>query len=148
MYLGLPFKWNQFGSNNSRHTSSLHKGLHAGKWTDLMSSKPDAVSTLEYHWTDYTGTTVADPITQWSSSGNLELTICIIGTHWKIIEDTSTLVCHWNHNGWCKHPVVSQRQSSGNLHNWNTTKDHWGPTENTMATNISFSSGIPVYTGV
>ena len=61
------------------------------------------------HW-DATGTTLADVITQWSSSGNPVL-ICIIGTHRRRLED------HWEH------------------------------TENTLATNNSFSSGIPVYTG-
>ena len=60
-----------------------------------MTSKPDSVSTLGYHWTghtgrpldpqvhwDATGTTLADASTQWCSSGNPVL-ICIIGTHWK-----------------------------------------------------------------
>ena len=64
---GLQFKWNPFSSINSRHTSCIHKWLHAGKWPDLLTSKPDAVITLGYHWTDYTGTTLADAITQWSS---------------------------------------------------------------------------------
>ena len=32
---------------------------------------------------------------------------------------------HWNHTGWCYHPVVSQWQSSVDLHNWNTLEDHW-----------------------
>ena len=48
----------------------------------LMTSKPDAHSTLGYHWTDYIGTTLADDIAQLSPSGNPVL-ICIIGTHWK-----------------------------------------------------------------
>ena len=75
-YLGLCFKLNQLSSNNSSHTSCICKGLHAGKWPDLLTSKPDAVSTLRYHWTDYTGITLADAIAQWSSSGNPELKIC------------------------------------------------------------------------
>ena len=98
--LGLQFKWNQLSSNISRHTSCLYEGLHAGKWPDLMTSKLDAVSTLGYHWRDYTGTTLADGIAQWSSSGNPVL-ICIIGTHWKTTGATSTLGCHWNPTGWC-----------------------------------------------
>ena len=124
MYLGLQVKWNQFSSNNSHHTSCIHKGLHAGKWPDLMTSKPDSVSTLGYHtrrplepqvhW-DATGTTLSDVSTRWCSSGNPVL-ICIIGTH------------------------------------WNTTgrplEDHWKHTGNTLATNNSFPSGIPVYTRV
>ena len=102
-----------------------------------MTSKPDSVSTLGYHWTDRTGrplepqvhwdatgTTLADASTQWCSSGNPVL-ICIIGTHWKTTGATSTLGCHWNHTGWCLHPVVSQWRSSVNLHNWNTLEDHW-----------------------
>ena len=113
VYLGLQVKWNQFSSNNSHHTSCIHKGSHAGKWLDLMTSKPDSVSTLGYHWTyhtgrplepqvhwDATGTTLADASTQWCSSGDPVL-IFIIGTHWKTTGATSTLECHWNHTGWC-----------------------------------------------
>ena len=128
VYLGLQVKQNQFSSNNSHHTSCMHKGLHAGKWPDLITSKPDYVSTLGYHWTDHTGrpldpqvhrdatgTTLADASTQWCPSGYPVL-ICVIGTH------------------------------------WNTTgrplKDHWKHTGNTLATNNYFSSGIPVYTVV
>ena len=50
VYLGLQYKWNQLSSNNSRHTSCIHKGLYAGNWPDLITSKPDALSTLGYHW--------------------------------------------------------------------------------------------------
>ena len=113
VYLGLQVKWNQFSSNNSHHTSCMHKGLHAGKWTDPMTSKPDSVDTLGYHWIDHTGrplepqvrwdatgTTLADASTQWCFSGNPVL-ICIIGTHWKTTGATGTLGCHWNHIGWC-----------------------------------------------
>ena len=89
------------------------KGSHAVKWPDLMTSKPDSVSTLRYHWTDHTGrplepqahwnatgTTLADASTQWCSSGHPVL-ICIIGTHWKATGATRTLGCHWNDTGWC-----------------------------------------------
>ena len=55
VYLWLQVKWNQLSSNNSHHTSCIHKGSHDGKWPDLMTSKPDSVSTLGYHWTDHTG---------------------------------------------------------------------------------------------
>ena len=105
-----------------------------------MTSKPDSVSTLGYHWTDRTGrplepqvhwdatgTTLADASTQWCSSGDPVL-ICIIGTHWKTTGATSTLGCHWNHTGWCLHPVVFQWRSSVNLHYWNTLEDHWKAT--------------------
>ena len=113
VYLGLQVIWNQFSSNNSHHTGCINKGWHAGKWPDLMTSKPDSVSTLGYHWTDHTGrplepqvhwdairTTLADASTQWCSSGDPVL-ICIIGTHWKTTGATGTLGCHWNHTGWC-----------------------------------------------
>ena len=113
VYLGLQVTWNQLSSNNSHHTSCIHKGSHAGKWPDLITSKPDYVSTLGYHWTDHTGrllepqvhwdatgTKLADASTQWCSNGDPVL-ICIIGTHWKTTGATRTLRCHWNHTGWC-----------------------------------------------
>ena len=99
VYLGLQFEWSQLRSNNYHRTSCIHKGLHVGKSSDLMTCKPATLSTLGYHWTDYTGTTQADAIVQWSSSGNAAL-ICIIGTHWKTTGATSTLGCHWNQTGW------------------------------------------------
>ena len=85
LYLRLQYKWDRLSSNNSRHTSCIHKGLQAGKWPDLMASKPDALSTLGYHWTYYTGITLHNATAQWSSSGNPVL-ICIIGTHWQSLE--------------------------------------------------------------
>ena len=153
VYLRFQFKWNQLSSNNSRHSRCIHRDLQAGKWPDLITSKPDALSTLECHCTDCTGTILANTIAQWSSSANPVL-ICIIGTHWKTTGARRTLGCHWNHTGWCQHPVVSQWQSSVNLHNWNTLHHHWMATGRPLeahwklATNNSFSSGIPVYTGV
>ena len=111
VYLALQVKWNQLSSNNSHHTSCIHTGSHAGKWPDLMTSKPDSVCTLGYHWTDHTGrplepqvhwdatgTTLADASTQWCSSGDPVL-ICIIGTHRKTTGATNTLGYHWNHTG-------------------------------------------------
>ena len=93
-----------------------------------MTSKPDYVSTLGYHWTDHTGrplepqvhwdatgTTVADASNQWCPSGDPVLA-CIIETHWNTTEMPQ--------------------------------KDHWKYTGNALATNNSFSSGIPVYIGV
>ena len=128
VYLGLQVKWNQFSSNNTHHTSCIHKRLHAGKWPDLMTSKPDSVSTLGYHWTDHTGrplepqvhwdatgNTLTDASTQRCSSGDPVL-ICIIGTHGK----------------------TTGKPLEG----------HWKTTGSTLATNYSFSSGIPVYTWV
>ena len=128
VYLGLQVNWNQFSSNNSHHTSWIHKGSHAGKWPDLMTSKPDSVSTLGYHWTDHTrkplepqvhwdttGTTLADASTECFPIGDPVL-ICIIGTHW---------------------------MTTGK-----PLENHWKTTGSTLATNNYFSSGIPVYTGV
>ena len=103
-----------FGVASQMKSVVYIRGLsHAGKWPDLMTSKPDSVSTLGYHWTDHTGrplepqvhwdatgTTLADASTQWWSRGNPVL-ICIIGTHWKTTGATNTLGCHWNHTGWC-----------------------------------------------
>ena len=100
VYMGLQCIWKQLSSNNSRHTSCLQKGLHAGKRPDLMTSKPDAPSTLGYHWTDCTGTTLADAFAQWPSSGNPVL-ICIIGTHWNTTGAITTLGCQYDHTGWC-----------------------------------------------
>ena len=127
VYLGLQVKWNQFSSNNSYHTSCIHKGSHAGKWPDLMTSKPDSVSTLGYHWTDHTGrplepqvhwdatgTTLADLNAQWCSSGGPVL-ICIIGTHWKTTEATSALGCHCYHTVWWYHGKATGRP----------LEDHW-----------------------
>ena len=135
VYLGLQVKWNQLSSNNSHHTLDIHKGSHAGEWPDLMTSKPDSVSTQGYHWADHTGrplepqvhwdgtgTTLADASTQWCFSGNLVL-ICIIGTHWKTTG--KPLEAHWKHTG-------------------KPLEDHWKHIGNTLATNNSFASGIPV----
>ena len=110
VYLGWQFKWNQFSSNNSHHTSTIHNGSHAGKWPDPMTSKPDSVSTLGYHWTDHTGrplepqvhwdateTTLADASLQWCPSGDPVL-ICIIGTHWNTTG--RPLKAHWKRTGY------------------------------------------------
>ena len=94
VYLGLQVKWNLFSSNNSHHTNCIHKGLHAGKWPDLMTYKPDSVSTLRYHWTDYTRRPL-EPQVHWDATGTT-------------LADASR----------------SQWRSSGNLHNWNTLEHH------------------------
>ena len=138
VYLGLQFKWNHLSSNNFHHTSCIHKESHAGKWPDLMTSKPDSVSTLGYHWTDHTGrplkpqvhwdatgTTLADASTQWCSSGDPVL-ICIIGTHWKTTE--MPLEDHWKHTGYQQfffqwHSSVHWGLSS--RHTGLPLEDHW-----------------------
>ena len=74
------------------------RGLHAGKWPDLMISKPDCQYTGIP--LDYTGTTLADAITQWCPSGN-QVIISIIGIHWTTTGATSTIECHWNNTALC-----------------------------------------------
>ena len=103
-----------------------------------MTSKPDSVSTLGYHWTDHTGrplepqvhwdatgTTLDDASTQWCSSGDPVL-ICIIGTHWKTTGQP--LEDHWKTTGstltflqW--HSSVHWGQSS--RHTGLPLEDHW-----------------------
>ena len=124
LYLRLKFKWNQLISNNSRHTSFIHKGLLPGMGPDLMTSKQDAVSKLGYHWTNYTGTTLAYAIAQWSYSGNPVL-ICIIGTHWLTTGATSAdASTQWCPNG---NPVLICIIGT----HWKTTEStlesHWLP---------------------
>ena len=138
VYFGLQVKWNQFSSNNSHHSSCIHWGSHAGKWPDPMTSKPDSVSTLGYHWTDRTGrplepqvhwdatgTTLADASTQWCSSGDPVL-ICIIGTQWKTIG--KPLEDHWKHTGISPMAFQCTLGSKFQAH-WIATglpvEDHW-----------------------
>ena len=110
VYLELQVKWNQLSSSSFHHTSCIHKGSHAGKWPELMTSKPYSVSTLGYHWTDHTGrplepqvhwhatgTTLAAANTQWCPSGDTVL-ICIIGTH--CMTTGKPLEDHWKHTGY------------------------------------------------
>ena len=70
----------------------------------------------------------------WDTTGYPGLIICIIGTHRKTNGATNTLGCHWNHTGWCQHPVLPQWQSSFNLHNWYTLEYHWKTTGSTLET--------------
>ena len=69
VYLGLQVKWNQLSSNNSQHTSCIYIGSHAGKWPNLMTSKPDSASTQGYHWTNHTGRPL-EPQVHWDATGN------------------------------------------------------------------------------
>ena len=159
--------WNQLSSNNSHHTSFIHKGSHTGKWPDLMTSKPDYVSTLGYHWTDHTGrplepqvhwdatgTTLSDASTQWCSSGDQVLNASLEHTGRPIEPQV-----HWDVTGTTLADASTQWYPSGDPvliciigTHWKTTakplEDHWKHTGNTLATNNSFSSGIPVYTGI
>ena len=103
-----------------------------------MTSKPDYVNTLGYHWTDRTGrplgpqvhwdatgTTLADACTQWCPSGDPVL-ICIIGTHWKTTGEP--LEDHWKHTGIS--PVAFQCTLGSKFQaHWIATglplEDHW-----------------------
>ena len=115
--LGLQYKWNQLNSNN--HTGCIHKGLHAGNWPDLITSKPDALSTPGYHWNhagwcyrpvvfqwqssvhwDATGTTLTDASTQWYPSGNPVYTGMPLDPHWLMLAPSGIPVT-WNHTGCC-----------------------------------------------
>ena len=82
-----------------------------------MTSKPDALSTLGYHWKDYIGTTLADSIALLSSSGN-PVSICINGTHWKPLEPQE----HWDATETTLADGSLQWYPSGNPHlrdlNW------------------------------
>ena len=103
-----------------------------------MTSKPDSVSTLGYHWTDRTGrplepqvhwdaigTTLADACTHWCSSGDPVL-ICIIGTHWKTTG--KPLEDHWKHTGISQVAFQCTLGSKFQAH-WIATglplEDHW-----------------------
>ena len=120
----LQFKLNQLSSNKSCHTSCIHKGLHVGKWPDLMTSIPDTVSTPGYHWADYTGTTLVDAITQLCPSGNLML-ICIIGTHCKPLEPQ----LHWGVIGTTLADASTQWYPNGNAMLICIIGTHWKPLE-------------------
>ena len=116
IWVYLQFKWDQLSSNNSHHTSCIYKGLVAGKCPDLLTSKPDAGSTLmlssselpmaiqsfnhlhnwstlEDHWSNkFTGMPLEPHWLMLAPSGKPVL-ICIIGTQWRTTG--STLEAHW-----------------------------------------------------
>ena len=110
-------------AQTTHHTSCIQKGLHAWKWLDIMTSKPDSVSTLGYNWTDHTGRP-HEPQVHWDATGTT-------------LADAST---HWCPSG---DPVETHCNTTGR-----PLEDYWKHTGNTMATNNSFSNGIPVFTGV
>ena len=110
------------------------------RWRD--TSKPDSVSTLGYHWTDHTGrppepqvhwdatgTTLADA--KWCSSGDPVL-MCIIGTHWKTTEATSTL--HWEATGTTVADASIQWYPSGDPVLICIIGTHWKATGSTLET--------------
>ena len=122
--LGLLVKWNKLSSNNSHHTSCIHKRVACWEvtWPNGLQTRFCQYTGIPLdrpHWRplepqvrwDATGTTLADASIQWCSSGDPVL-ICIFGTFWRT-------------TGW---PL----------------EDHWKHIGNTLATNNSFSTGIPV----
>ena len=142
MYLGLQVNWNQFSKQLSPY--QLYKGLHAGKWPDLMTSKPGSESILGYHWTDHTGrplepqvhwdatgTILADASTQWCSSGDPVL-IYILEHTGRPLEPQ----VHWGGTGTTLADASTQWCPSGDPvliciigTHWNTTgrplEAHW-----------------------
>ena len=98
VYFGLQYQWNQLSWNNSRHTSCIHNGLHAGKWPDLQTRRSQYTGIpLDRLYMNHTGWCYRLVVFQWQSSVNLH--------NWNTLEDhwrtTSTPGCHWNHTGWC-----------------------------------------------
>ena len=117
VYFGLQYKWNQLSSNNSRHTSCIHRGLHAGKWPDPMTSKPDAPSSLgvplgRLHW-NHTGWCYRPSVFQWQSNVNLH--------NW------NTLEYRWGHTytGMPKEPHWPMSAPSGNSVLIRIIETHW-----------------------
>ena len=96
---------------------------------DPMTSKRVSVSTLGYHWAYHTGRPL-EPQVHWDATGT---TLADARSQWCPSGDTE-LICiigtHWNTTG---RPLEAHRKHTGNAL--------------ATTTNISFSSGIPVYTG-
>ena len=91
-------KRNQFSSASVTILVVYTRGCLLG--SDLARWPPNQI--LSVHWNTTWQTTLEDP------PGN-----------------TSGLGCHWEHTGWCLHPVVSQWRSSVNFQIWNALEDHW-----------------------
>ena len=120
--------------------SYKNKGLYDGKWPDLMTPKPDTVSTLGYHCTDC----YHPMVFQWQSSVNLH--------NWNTLED------HWRHE-YTRMLLQPNRLMLApscvlvSIQCWfawleyigRQLDDRWKHTGNTLVTNIFLSSGIPVY---
>ena len=117
VYFGLQIKYHQLSSNNSLHTSCIHKGFHAGKWPDLMTSgNPVLICIIGTHWkTTGATSTLGCPWnntgwwqhqveSQWHSSVNLHNW----NTHWKT--NGRSLKAHWSHT--CYQQLFPQWHSS------------------------------------
>ena len=96
VYLGLQYRWNQLSPNNSRHISCIHEGLHAGKWPDLMTSKPDAQYTVipvDRRHRNHTGLCYRQVVFQWKSCVNVHNRNT--GSHWSHKFTGMPLESHW-----------------------------------------------------
>ena len=88
VYLGLQYKWNQLSSNNSRHTSCIHKGWVACwevTWPNDLHSRRSQYTGIpldKLHW-NQTGWFCGPVVFHWQSSVNLH--------NWNTLED------HWSH---------------------------------------------------
>ena len=136
-------KWKHFP-----HHWSLVRGI--GDYCSAMHSS-SALQTCEYFNITWRMLLIWAPlqfVCIWGCSSNeislaetippiqaLYIRGCMLGsdlTYWP-----PNLESHWNQTSWCKQPVVSQWQPSGNLHNWNTLEDNRGRTGNTLAANTA-----------
>ena len=108
----------------SSRNSCVHKGLHAGKWPDLMTSKTYYLSTLGYHWTNYTGTILADAVTQWSSVATQRSSFSLLERIGRPLESQ----VHWDANGTTLADASTQCCSSGNRVLLCIIRKHWKTT--------------------
>ena len=150
VYLGLQFTWNQLSSKNSGHTSCVHKGLHAGKWPDLMISKtrrPQYTGLpldrlLEPHWLMLSPSGL--PMVIQCPLAYLEHTERPLepqATGTTLADASSQLYPRGN-------PVLICIIGTHWINTGRPTKDHCKHAGNTLATSNSFFSGIPVFTGI
>ena len=129
---GVASQIKSVNSKNSHHTSCIHKGLHAGRWPDLMTSKPDSVSTLGCHW-NQTGWCQHPVVFQWRS-----VLICIIGTHWNTTG--RPLETHWLPT------IISPVAFHGTL--GSKFQAHWiatglPPNYHWLRVRVNFTLGVP-----
>ena len=94
-----------------------HHSLHA---FDMRTIKIFVYFVLQFNKTHLAQTTFAIPVVCWEVTWPADFqTRCCqytgIPLGW----------LHWNHTGWCYHPVVFQWKSSSNLRNCNRLEDHW-----------------------
>ena len=132
----------------------MYKGLHAGNWPDLMTSKTDyqhtGIPQDRPRW-NHTGWCYRPVVFQLPSSANFY--------NWNHTGRLPERQVHWDSTGTTLADASTKWYPSGNpvliriigTHFQVTRKPmegHWKHTGNTLATKNSFSSGIPVCTGV